>query len=519
MILQPTPIVRGVLGRRRFLQLCAGSLALAASGCHRRNDRARASGTVIVGVPGQAALNPTPNLSDPIWLAFLPLMAFNAKGEMEGRLAERWEHSPDYKEWTYYLRPGVRWHDGVPVTAHDVKFTLELMNGPDVMEFRGLEAVTVLDNLTVRVRHPNYFRYQWEKLQYPKHLLEHLDTKQFWNWDFWKHPVGNGPYRFVSSQRPTTMEFDANPNYYAGKPKIERVLLKFLGEAGLADLMAGEVDAISVSNPGWIPTLAADPRIRLYRSIGSASVMLCWQHRDPLFRDARVRRALTLAIDRRELLQLFHFPSNAPLTDGPASDGQLRRGHLEEPLPHDPAQARELLEAAGWHDHDGDGVREREGLPFRFTALVPGLPGATKIAVYVREQFRHVGVEMAVQRQEDVHSRVVRGEFQAALDGVGVAGLYNAMGLGDHPMDGLGYHNARVVELIKRDRATADPNVKDQIYAELRQIFRNDVPVTYITPFWLTTAASKRIRGLSAPWRIDPLMFMDELSLDDSRSK
>ncbi len=73
-------------------------------------------------------------------------MALNETGEWEGRLAERWEHSPDYREWTYYLRPGVRWHDGVPVTAHDVKFSLELLTHPDILEISpgDIESITVI---------------------------------------------------------------------------------------------------------------------------------------------------------------------------------------------------------------------------------------------------------------------------------------------------------------------------------------------------------------------------------------
>ena len=207
------------LDRRRFIRLSAGSLAAVAVGCGGGNDRGYSRGsTVIVGVPGSDAQvrNPTPHSDHPFWLVFLPLMAVNETGELEGRLAERWELSPDYRERTYYLRPGVRWHDGVPVTAQDIKFSIELLNSPDVLEFGVPLSVTVLNDQTVKIRFQSYSYYELREIQYPKHLLELLDTKQFWNWEFWKYPVGNGPYRFVRYEPQTMTEFEVNPDYYRG---------------------------------------------------------------------------------------------------------------------------------------------------------------------------------------------------------------------------------------------------------------------------------------------------------------
>ncbi|MGH2360186.1 MAG: ABC transporter substrate-binding protein, partial [bacterium] len=174
-------------GLCRWLVACACVLALAAIGCFRGEERtsSRAS-TVIVAYPyGENGMNP---VDDEIskFLVFLPLLAENEKGELEGRLAERWEHSPDYREWTFHLRPGVRWHDGAAVTAQDVKFTLELLAHPDVGEFGPgyIESVTVPDDSTVTVRYGNAYAsgaLTWE-VCFPKHLLEHLDAKKVTEW-------------------------------------------------------------------------------------------------------------------------------------------------------------------------------------------------------------------------------------------------------------------------------------------------------------------------------------------------
>ena len=132
---------------------------------------------------------------------FLPLTAENERGERVGRLARRWEHSPDFRTWTITLRSDVRWHDGVPVTAHDIKFTSDLRSHPAVHAVApGTVEVTVVDDTTFTLtihRRTNVSPLSTWWVYYPKHLLEGLDPAQVQEWDFWQRPVGNGPYRYV----------------------------------------------------------------------------------------------------------------------------------------------------------------------------------------------------------------------------------------------------------------------------------------------------------------------------------
>ncbi len=227
-------------------------LALAAAGCGRGADRAsRRASTVTIGY-SSGADTLVPDATNAERLVFLPLMTQNERGELEGRLAERWEHSADHHEWTYYLRPDIRWHDGVPVTAHDVAFSLELFTHPDVgIAAPGwFESITVHDDHTIAVRcRVAARRYNVDVVHYPKHRLQHLDRAKLTQWDFWTNPIGNGPYRFVRYIPETMMEFEANSDYHRGTPRIERVVLKFAKEAALTDLMSGAVDAIPEANP------------------------------------------------------------------------------------------------------------------------------------------------------------------------------------------------------------------------------------------------------------------------------
>ncbi|MGH7564723.1 MAG: ABC transporter substrate-binding protein [Gemmatimonadota bacterium] len=454
-------------------------------------------------------------------LVFLPLVTRGANGELEGKLAQSWEHSADWREWTYHLRPNVRWHDGVPVTAHDVEFTLNLLRHPDVLmlspEF--FESISVLDDLTLRVRYAGpTFGFDWWLVYYPKHLLEGLDPKEFYKWEFWTNPVGNGPYRFVRYVPETAMEFEANPEYYPGKPRIERVVLKFVGDAALTELLSEKVDAVTDVDPSEIPKLAGDPRFRIFHRPHEYTVRgIYWQNDYSLFSDPQVRRALTLAIDRQELLQVMNLPRDFPIVDGPYTDRQLHLGELPEPLPYDPERAQALLEAAGWRDRDGDGVRERDGQEFRFTAIAMADPGWEELTVYVQDRFRRVGVRMEIQTLAAgvVREKFYGGEFEAAFTWVRhfPGDLRHEYGE-DSP---LGYVNSEVVALADRAALTADPDVQDRISRELTEIFRADLPVTRLFPHVTTVAAHRRILGLSSPYQTDPVWYMEKLWLEEDR--
>ena len=140
-------VLAAIARREWLLQM----LALTAASCRRPLPRSASS--VTLASEDQRPLMPS-NDAEEIHLVFLPLVTVDAQGELEPQLAESWEHSADYRDWTYHLRPGVRWHDGVPVTAADVKFTLELFcqqleNGFSPASF---EAITVVDPATIRIR-------------------------------------------------------------------------------------------------------------------------------------------------------------------------------------------------------------------------------------------------------------------------------------------------------------------------------------------------------------------------------
>ncbi len=486
--------------------------------------------TVTVLYDGDEWLLGPTGAGSPKYLIFLVLAteewrAENDKWEMEGRLAERWEHSQDYRTWTFYLRRDVRWHDGVPVTAHDVKFSLELFAHPAVLNpvndlWLDMESVTVLDDFTFTITYtrPSNTLDAEDAVFYPKHLLENLDPKEFYRWDFWTHPIGNGPFRYVRHVPKTMMELEANPDFYKGKPKIERVVFKFGGGAPLTELLSGNVDVVMEINPADIPKLVGDGRFRVYQ-VSHPSFphpTIYWNHRHPLFRDLIVRRALTLAINRRELVQVRNFLENTPIFDVIFTINQFRRGELPEPLPFDPEWAKQLFEAAGWRDQDGDGVRERDGEEAKFTGIALA-EEMVQPAIYVQEQLRRVGIRMEVLSLASgaLQARLRAGEFDAVFDRFRPwprSILYEKW---FGPGSPIGYTNSQIVKLVQDAAFTVDSEAMDQIYRELMTIFREELPMTFLHMGVRTHVAHRRLRGLeSSPWP-NPVGGMEDLWLEE----
>ena len=243
---------------------------------------------------------------------------------------------------------------------------------------------------------------------------------------------------------------------------------------------------------------------------------IIWQNEHPVFRDPDVRRALSLAINRRELLQVLRFP-NSFLVDGVYTERQFRRGEMSEPR-YDPAEARRLLDEAGWRRRSRDGMRERNGQDFRFTALTLNEFSMPEAALYMQGQLQGLGVHMEMQPLERgaLASRVKAREFEAAFCPQLILGTVETVPLERFlgEQSPTGYGNPQLTKLLERLRTTADPEAVDQAHREMSDLLRRDQPVAILyCPNW-NFAVHRRVKGLSSPWRADPLRFTDDLWLE-----
>jgi peptide/nickel transport system substrate-binding protein len=486
-----------------------------------RGDRTQSNdSTVIIGYYGDERIFLQDRWGmEATFLMFLPLVeGMYGYAEPLPALAERWKHSEDYREWTFYLRKDVKWHDGVPVTAHDIKFTTDLRRKLNL----GGGSVEILDDYTFMVTYPEPKKVLVsDEVFYPKHLLDGLDPEEFYDWDFWTHPIGNGPYRYVRHVPETMVEVEANPDHYRGVPKIERVILKFGGDS-LTELMSGNVDAIGEMNRLDLLAIKKDSRFRSYYGWGNAVSALYWNHNHSLFQSPEIRRALTMAINRLELAEVLNYPGDIPIRDTILTIRQFLQGAYPDPLPNDPNQARKILEKHGWHDTNGDGIRERGGKDFHFKALISSsLPGAEETSIYVQDQFRMIGVRMEIQPLDaNLLKRHIRtGDFEALF--FLIHGSLTQPNFGDAKLFGkgspLGYKNPEMIRLLDMAILEMDPDKLDSIYKKIMPIFLKDMPMTLLLPQVYISIAHKRIKGLSNQNRVDPVWNMEHLWIEEEK--
>jgi peptide/nickel transport system substrate-binding protein len=496
-----------------FLYLCY--ISIGSIHCSRDKDTKSADESKItVLYPGdEFSMNPYGgNTTD--HLVFLPLFTPDEKGGLQPHLATQWEHSDDYRTWTIHLRDDVKWHDGLPVTAHDIKFSMELWAHPDVGMSAPSDRITVLDDFKLQISYEKPSRKFFNDWQvfYPKHLLKKLDPKKIESWDFWTVPVGNGPYRYVRHVSKTGMELEANPDYFLGKPRIDRVILKFGGASMLTELLSGNVDTITYVSGMDILELKNDPSFAVYHWINpSVYIAIFWNHRHPFFGDPLVRRALTLAINRKELFAVLNMPDLLPVFDVPFTMRQYRQNKLPEPLSYNPQLASLLLEQAGWQDKDGDGFREKNGEKFQFAMLVSDREFSDeKPAVYIQEQLRRVGVLVEITPLAFLllHRRYRAGDFDAVIH------VFNNFPGTTTSYSSIGYDNPRIFHLHKMAETTMDLDHLDKIYREIMEIHEKDIPITFLFHVVNSIVARKSIKGLSTPFRADPILSMEHLWIE-----
>ncbi len=507
------------MNKKSLIILFVGIMIFLSSTCVQKNGKQSSveSKITLLSIGDERILGPY-YFSYPRFLVFLPLVEYS-QPEPKPALAEQWKHSPDYRIWTFYLRRGVKWHDGVAVTAHDIKFTVDLMDQIlQAKQMLGIVSCEVIDDftLTLTYKKPSIFALDWWNVYWPKHLLEDLDPKEFWKWEFWKQPVGNGPYRYVRHVPKTMIELEANQDYYRGKPKIQKVILKFGGGTPLTELLSGNVDVIEASLSD-VPKLNNDPRFHVYYKRSWYVGTIFWNHRHSLFNESSIRRALTLAINRRELARLFYYPEDISLFDGISTTFQHLNDDLPEPLPYDTHRAEQLLEEAGWYDRDGNGVREKGNQEFRFTAIIDKTIGLDldKAAIFVQDQLKRVGIRMEIQELGGtLNKRFGSGDFEA------VFGKFqnSSTSLGGHlgilgENSPMGYENAEMIRLLKQAKNEPDLEKSKLIFQKIMPLYTADIPMTILFPELSVLIAHKKIRGLEEYW--DPTWFMEYLWIEE----
>lgn len=441
-------------------------------------------------------------------LVFLPLFGPRESGdEYRTGLVESAEYSADGRDAVLHIRTGIRWQDGHPVTAEDLEYSFRVLLEGTVED---CGETTVLDSLTIRVKELNC---GGDETHMPEHLTRDLDPEDVRSWGFWRHPVGNGPYKVVRYVPRTGFELEANPDYFLGEPPIKHLIVTFgTPSTALTGLMAGSVDIQIPGASAWVEALGQDSPYRPYYDFSRSWIQaaLFWQSRFPPFSDVRVRRALTMAIDRHALLQAVHHPPDiVPIVDGPWDATAMRYGHHSTPIPFAPDSARALLEEAGWTDSDGDGIRDRGGENFEFTLFMRGGNSVWEtLGLLVQDYLGEVGVRAELQplASSVLSQRIRGGDYEAVL-------MQNAYGLSTR-WD-LGWDDPLLREIEAELEFVRDPQRSAELQEARIRILQRDVPITTLYTVPAISFVHRRIKGLSNPSWASVFKVMGQLWVDD----
>lgn len=439
------------------------------------------------------------------------------------KLARAWSWSPDSLSIAFHLDPRAHWHDGRPVRASDVRFTWQLYTDPRTGSDVGpllanIDSVTARDSLTAvfwfKQRRPDeFFDAAFQMRVLPEHLLAGVPRDQLQASDFARHPVGSGPYRFARWVPRQTIELIADTAYHLGRPHIDRLIWSIAGDpdAALLRVLGGEADLIENLRPADVAEVAKHPELKTVPYPSMAYAYLLFNERDPqdprrphpVFGDRAVRRALTMAVDRAALVRSV-FDTMATVSIGPITHALATYDSTVAQLPFAPDSARALLDAAGWRDANGDGIREKRGRALRFAIMVPNSSTPRmRMAVLLQQMFKTVGAQADIDQMDfpTVGQRLAARRFDAAMnamvsDGNPATVRQNwsipAARARDGGNDG-GYESPAFDALIDTASAQMDVAKARAYYHRAYQVLVDDAPAIWLYEPISFSAMQKRI--------------------------
>ncbi|HEX9205229.1 MAG TPA: ABC transporter substrate-binding protein [Candidatus Deferrimicrobiaceae bacterium] len=460
-------------------------------------------GRLVIALPG------TPVSLDPrvatdaygeqiLQMTHASLVRRDAAGNPVPDLAERWE-TPDPRTYVFRLRPGLRFHDGRPLTSADVRYTFEWILDPSNRSphralYRHVTSVGTPDDRTV------FFRLAEPFAPFLSTAVRGIVPAGSRSAAY-APPPGAGPYRVDGVSPDGEAVLSAFDGYHGGIPAIRSVTVKFLPDSNVRflELSAGSVNfALNGIDPDLLPAAEKTGRLAVEEGAGGNVTYLGFNLRDRALSDPRVRRAVAAAIDRQAIVRAI-WKGRADLAESILPPGSWAADPGIPPFRFDPALARRLLDESGYPDPDGDGPLPR----LRLTYKTSQNELRRRVAAAIQEQLRQVGIAVEVQSLEwgTFFSDVRKGNFQLySLTWVGISDpdiFHHAFHSASVPPDGAnrgGYSDPEVDRMTTAARREPSPSLRREMYRRVQGILARDLPVF---PLWAGRNVLVRDRRLA----------------------
>jgi peptide/nickel transport system substrate-binding protein len=430
-------------------------------------------------------------------------------------LARSWEWSADRRTLTLRLFAGLRWHDGAPTTARDAAFTFAAVRDPATGSPRRGELAALLDAaapddstlvLHFAAAQPEPPRALCDLPIAPAHLLAAVPRPELRRAPFNLAPVGNGPFRFGGRRPGERWVFERNPDFppeLGGPPRVRRLVIAVVDEAAtkFAGLVSGELDVAGIA-----PTMAAlterDPRLRvLAYPVLFSTALVVNPHRPP-FDDARVRRALALAVDRHRIVDAALAGFGVPAA-GPVAPENPLAAPPAGPL-RDTLAADSLLDAAGWQ-RAAEGQRRRDGRAFEFELLTVGT-GDNALEQLLQADLAARGIGVRIRQVELgaflAAARRTPRAFDALLAGIPgdlalgyLAAMYDSR-LAGSALDYAGFHTPALDAAFAAAERASTPRQVGDAWREVQAELAREMPAVWLYHARGVQGVSRRLDGV-----------------------
>ncbi len=424
------------------------------------------------------------------------------------RLARGWTWASDSLSIVFHLDPRARWHDGRPVRAGDVRFSIALYKDPRLASpfaptLANVDSASVVDSLDARVwfhaRQPeSFFDVAYQPWIMPEHVYGALPAGKLATSDLARRPVGSGRFRFVSWQPGSRLEIEADTGNSRGRARLDRVIWAISpdNDAAFAQVMGGQADLFESATPDQLKAIAGHADVRPFPWPTLQYAFLGMNFRDPkhraqpnaVFGDPRVRRAVSMAIDRRAMLRNV-FDTLGAIGYGPFPRSLATADTTLRIPAYDAAHAALLLDSAGW-TAGPDGMRRRHGMPLAIRLIVPtSSVFRMRYAVLIQEALRHAGIAVDLDAAPfpAFFAKQTAGDFDAVLaaystdpNAGGAAQSWAAASRIPAGGNYLSYADPRFDALLDSATASFDPAAAKRYAARAYQVIADDVPAVWL---------------------------------------
>lgn len=450
---------------------------------------------------------------------FNSLLKYDKNLDLTGELAQDWEISADQRTITFHLKPNLKWADGKPLTSDDVLFTWQTVTDDKTRTPYGADYKLVIkaeapDKNTFRVTYAKPYAPaldSWSGLHIlPKHLLQNQDINTS---SFARNPVGSHYYKLDQWKSGESISLSRNPNATQGQANIDRLVSRIIPDraAQFLELMADNIDSMSLNSIQYARIFPARPdlneKFSLYKELGNSYTYLGFNLKHKPFDDIRVRQAINYAIDKQEMIDGVLLGLGLPVAS-PYKPGTRWSNPKLKPYGYSPQKAIALLKAAGYEDHDGDGILDKDGKPFTFEILTNQNKEREMSAVLIQRRLKEIGIDAKIRVVEwaTFISRFIKtGDFNVVLLGWGLGvepdqyNIWHSSQQAPGQFNFIGYENKKVDDLLEKGRLELDPEKRMKIYHAFAEILLEDSPIVYLYAGYGLPTMHKRIRGISNP--------------------